>query len=563
MPRSRQRRRSCRTYILLHESLSERNGETSEVTSSDVHRRVLVLQAPRLDPHTEEAVLPNHRMQQLETYSIYARPVSEAEEAFFAEAERAYQQEKSLFIPEDTFPDDGYDYEQHFRERGDGVFIPAPIIATDLNTRACDACGSAGARDPADPELASDLNRVLDLLASDEEASEAGSESEETACSAADVASADELTDDFVLQANAPVGTCSLSKNVVDVRFRDVDATQKQRPVQRRPRDFLDEQFDSFLQTVYADHGDPGEPDACTASPTARHPHSPDVFDRMLADFEEDLRRLRVDPTKDFQRVQLRSRDAAHCEPSNGMTEGIQSGSAKGCRELHGPAEIAAGLDARQVVPRIAHPDQVAPRCTAIAPRAPPHERLSDDNNACYSTESDASDWSDHWSSSDDVCSADRITAESGSVARAAAGRYAPQLIRCVRGSSAGRQTARELDLPESDKAVPHLGSNAAHGAIIEQRQPADAFPPLPSGVRISAESPNQGQMVAGNSRMLRHGGANDSREEKRLLKAQRRERRAVKKALKEAYSRERHRQNIHRHLLGAAKVSVEYRTAL
>ena len=243
MPRRRPfvDRRMSRTYVLVQPSFGDAAQEDASVAASTSTRRIFSRVGAgddendrNRDPFAEELPIGSS-----ETPADHPLPSTEA--AAPEPAVAAYCR-SDCELGDSGFPDDGYDYRQHLREMGGGVFVPAA---------GKDADGEGLARSRvADPELDAVLQTLEVSDAEEDQETEDGASSpsdvpeDAETCSSSD----DALPDDFVQRA----GTRERSRPPA----REPDAVEADgvAPSWR----LLDEQFDALLRETYSVDGDSG-----------------------------------------------------------------------------------------------------------------------------------------------------------------------------------------------------------------------------------------------------------------------------------------------------------------
>ncbi|KAF6004447.1 hypothetical protein F1559_002402 [Cyanidiococcus yangmingshanensis] len=350
MLQRRFRRRNMRTYILVHESLTDRNGDEPPVVSDrGDHRRVLVLQEDHRRGAREETGTASGALEQPGSRHIYARRLDTDEDALFAAAETAYQLERDTLKSGERLPDDGYDYEQHFRERGDGVFVPAQGLNTiAIGYDSLDGCEET--RTFPERRLDTDLEQVLEALASDgEDSGTAPVTSEEISLSISESSSGSELEDDFVLRANRERAHSELHHEEQQPRGANMYQERGAKQRETRTRRFVDEQFDALFESTYATdvlvHGNGSRDTLEQHTDDLRE----DVFQSLLEDFEEDLRKLRLDPTRDTQGVRLSQTETASANPDAGCNEVQITNSAYGTLRLKAASTRVTRMNRRSL----------------------------------------------------------------------------------------------------------------------------------------------------------------------------------------------------------------------
>jgi hypothetical protein len=557
MRQRRAQRCRVRTYILVHEPLSQQGENETVVSESSKRNRVLVLLRGRSKADKKQVHPASMARLQEGQEHIYANRLSTDEEAFFIEAENAYQQEQQNHADDNALPDDGYDYEQHFRERGDGVFIPAPSSRTAaLGNGPTDR----GVRAPLEKHAVAELDQVLQMLASDDDLETSSVASEGLSSTLSDSASSDELADDFVLQANRDLEP---SEEYAQRVYEHGEGRCPKRLVgsrEARAKRIIDEQFDTLLQSTYGQVTGAQHALANNRTNESIDCRSEDVFESIIADFEQDLRKLRLDPTKTSQGA-CRFQPASNNIPSDAAHDGLEQA-------------VAVGERCTQHLHSGTHADQLSPTGQPMNPSMGPettcserNEGISEDSEtAGHDSESSTDTGSrDLW---DDVASREQSGTDLNEVS---APLYRPQIIACPRRRFARRCHTRDSTGHGSEEshrftADPNtiLGCFQSGGRCAlkdneftnhsnADRGGHDAIQTRPPNPMPSSEHSSTTKESASIAR-LHH---------KQAVKAFRRQRRASKKALREAYAREHARQTAHRHCLGAAKVSVHYNDAL
>ncbi|KAK4536464.1 hypothetical protein CDCA_CDCA08G2489 [Cyanidium caldarium] len=232
-------RRTSRTYVLVQPSLGDAAQVDASLAASTSARRTF-LRVGAGDHENDRDGDPFDEELHIESSETPADVPLQSTEAAALEAAGAAYCRSDYALGDNGFPDDGYDYRQHLRETGGGVFVPAA-------GKDADGEGLARLR-VADPEL----DAVLQTL----EVSDAGEdkETEDGASSPFDVpedagecsSSEDALQDDFVQRAGAR------ERSRPTAREPDAAKADGVAPSWR----LLDEQFDALLRETYSVDGD-------------------------------------------------------------------------------------------------------------------------------------------------------------------------------------------------------------------------------------------------------------------------------------------------------------------
>lgn len=181
---------------------------------------------------------------------------------------------KAWELGEYGFPDDGYDYSQHFRPLAGGgtggVFLLAPGAAGGRGADAAPPVEEVLAGGRAEREAEElrqrdkDVDDILAALESDEE-EEVGEQGEEAASDASDI----DFDDDFVATANAVsakerawrAGAAEAAAEEAAERRASARAARAGGPDGVRPPRLVDAQLEKLLAKTYADSGSEDEDD--------------------------------------------------------------------------------------------------------------------------------------------------------------------------------------------------------------------------------------------------------------------------------------------------------------